>query len=412
MCQNHRLRWLALWFVFVMAGTNLPADDHSPQPVAPQCSRTADTRLELRGVVSDYVHAVSDRWLKIVPDSDPGILEMFRDRDRLPRRDLVSWAGEFAGKYLTGGVQVYRLTRDPELKAVLADFARELVSLQAEDGYLGPWPKADRLTGRAPNAGKAGGDTWDAWGHYHVMLGLILWHEETGDPQTLACAARIGDLLCDKFLGNKKPRLVDTGSTEMNLAPVHGLCLLYRHTHNPRHLELAQQIVGEFAAVNSDGRPLAGDYLNAALAGKEFYETSKPRWESLHPILGLVELYYLTGDEALSPGVRALVVEHREARAAQQRRFLVGRAGPRKSLSSRRHRNLLHNCLDGTFGRDAAADRKPGRRGRAGAIHPQFSSGNAFAERAVGDLQHSDGRRPQVELLTRSSSSRAKARPN
>ncbi len=62
--------------------------------------------------------------------------------------------------------------------------------------------------------------TWDTWGHYHVMLGLLLWHEATGDPGR---ARRFGDLFCNRFLGEKRPRLVDTGSTEMNLAPAHGL---------------------------------------------------------------------------------------------------------------------------------------------------------------------------------------------
>jgi DUF1680 family protein len=42
--------------------------------------------------------------------------------------------------------------------------------------------------------------------------------------------------------------------------------------------------------------PPAGDYMRAALAGKEFYECPKPRWESLHDLLALPELYYITGD--------------------------------------------------------------------------------------------------------------------
>ena len=39
------------------------------------------------------------------------------------------------------------------------------------------------------------------------------------------------------------------------------------------------------------------DYLQQALLGREFYETPKPRWESLHPIMALVELYWITGDD-------------------------------------------------------------------------------------------------------------------
>jgi len=248
----------------------------------------------LGGSVRDYLLSVSEQWLKLAPVSNPAILEMFRDRDRHPLREMVPWAGEFAGKYLTSTVEVWRLTGDHALQSMIADFVNRLIHLQAEDGYLGPWPKESRLTGRAPNIGAHGGETWDAWGHYHVMLGLLLWHEETGDAAALACARRIGDLFWRKF---QTARLVDIGSTEMNLAPIHSLCLLYQRTGEESYLKIALKICDEFAATGPDSKPLAGDYLNAALAGKEFFQMPKPRWESLHPIMGLAQLYWITGDE-------------------------------------------------------------------------------------------------------------------
>lgn len=258
------------------------------------CGRIPGTSFDLHGPVRGYLDGVTAHWLHTAPESNPAMLEMFRDRDRLPLRDMVPWAGEFAGKYLVSAVQVWRVTGDPALRARIADFVARLVALQADDGYLGPWPKDSRLTGHAPNAGPKGGDTWDAWGHYHVQLGLLLWHDETGDALALDAARRIGDLFCTRFEGN---RLVDTGSTEMNLAPIHGLCLLYRKTRDPRHLAMARRICDEFAARGADGKPLAGDYLESALAGKEFFQMPKPRWESLHPILGLAELHRITGEE-------------------------------------------------------------------------------------------------------------------
>lgn len=262
-----------------------------------QCCRISGTRYKFDGFLKDYLCGVSEQWLKVAPAANPAMLEMFRDRDRKPLRNLVPWAGEFAGKYLTSAVQVLRLTGDPALRKHLHAFVRELASLQDTDGYLGPWPRDHRLTGWAPNTGKEGGGTWDAWGHYHVMLGLLLWHEETGDRRALRCVMKIGDLFGEKFLGKKEKRLVDTGSTEMNLAPIHALCLLYKATGAQQYLDLARQIVEEFAAVAADGGFLAGNYLNDALAGKEFFQMPKPRWESLHPILGLVELYAIAGEE-------------------------------------------------------------------------------------------------------------------
>ena len=244
--------------------------------------RPVAVQYEIGGVVRDYIDAVTRNWLLKAPESNPGILEMFADRDKQPPRNLLPWSGEFAGKYLTGGIQIYRLTQDPALKTCLEQFVSKLVRLQADDGYLGPFPPDNRLEGR--------NGTWDAWGHYHLMLGLLLWHEETRDDAALSCAVRIGDLLCRKFLNSGK-RVVETGNAEMNHAVVHSLCLLHHFTNTARYLELARQIIEEF----SD--PRAGDYVWTALAGKEFFATPKPRWESLHPIQGIAELHLITGDK-------------------------------------------------------------------------------------------------------------------
>jgi hypothetical protein len=98
------------------------------------------------------------------------------------------------------------------------------------------------------------------------MLGLLLWHDLTNDEKALTCAKRIGDLLCDKFLPPEK-HLIDTGSAEMNHAPVHSLALLYRKTGEKKYLELAEKIVAEFAL------PGAGDYFRIGLSGKAFYQS-------------------------------------------------------------------------------------------------------------------------------------------
>ena len=255
------------------------------------------THYALDGPLAAYLRAVTEQWLLIAPAANPAMLAMFADRDRKPYRDQMPWAGEFAGKYLTSAVQILRLTGDPTLKRHLKAFVAQLIAHQDADGYLGPWPHRHRLTGYAPNVANKRGATWDAWGHYHAMLGLLLWYEESRDSQVLRCVEAMAALLGRKFGGKKRPRLVDTGSTEMNLAPVHVLCLLHRQTGQDRYLALALQWVDEFAALDADGQPLAGDYLNRALAGQPFFQTPKPRWESLHPIMALAELYWITGEE-------------------------------------------------------------------------------------------------------------------
>jgi len=69
------------------------------------------------------------------------------------------------------------MTDSPELRSHLETFVRELIATQDPDGYMGPFLRPKRLLGSG---------LWDVWGHYHCLLGLLLWHAETGDVDALA----------------------------------------------------------------------------------------------------------------------------------------------------------------------------------------------------------------------------------
>ncbi len=272
--------------------------------VTPVVDRVPGTKMDIQGVIGEYTRNVTSQWLTIAPHANPGMLEMFRDRDRLPYRDMVPWSGEFAGKYLTGAVQVLRVTGEEKLKTYIKEFVAQLLPLQDNDGYFGPWPKAARLTNRVDYPDGRVLWTWDTWGHYHLMLGLLLWHEETGDKKVFAAIIAMADAICDMYLshgnahGKKKPkaRLCDTGNTDKNLSPIHTFGLLFTKTGNRRYLQMMLQICDEFAAKDPQGNYLTGDYLLGSLAGKEFFESPRPRWESLHAIMGLTELYHATAN--------------------------------------------------------------------------------------------------------------------
>jgi DUF1680 family protein len=265
---------------------DLYAENTPNYQVSPTVHSNVKTRLELAGTVNDYTQAVINNWLLRVPHDNPAILEMFADREKMPYRDLLPWSGEFAGKYLTGLTQVLELTGDKRLHERGQAFVDQLIALQTEEGYLGPYSKEYQLTGR--NA--KGHGTWDLWNHYHEMMGLMLWYDRTGQQEALDTACKIGDLLCKKFLDTGIP-VSSTGSTEMNQAVAHSLALLYKRTGDKRYLDLAQQVVDDFSAEG------AGDYFRQGLNGTQFYQLPKPRWESLHPIMALAELYWITGND-------------------------------------------------------------------------------------------------------------------
>ena len=63
--------------------------------------RADSSTLNIAGPVGDYIENQKRQWLLIAPHANPAMLEMMRDRDNRPLREMVPWAGEFAGKYLT-----------------------------------------------------------------------------------------------------------------------------------------------------------------------------------------------------------------------------------------------------------------------------------------------------------------------
>src|SRR5437867_1121090 len=69
-----------------------------------------DARWRFGGVLGQRIDANVDNWLLRAPTANPGMIEMFRVRDRAPTPNLVPWAGEFVGKYLMSAIQALRMT--------------------------------------------------------------------------------------------------------------------------------------------------------------------------------------------------------------------------------------------------------------------------------------------------------------
>lgn len=239
-----------------------------------------DAQFQFGGVMRNRLSANLEHWLLEAPKANPGLLEMFTLRDRNPRPNLVPWAGEFVGKYLLSAIGALPSQPDPadaRLRELIEQTVKTLLERQAEDGYLGPFPRKERLLGQ-----------WDLWGHYHVMLALLAWQERTGDEASLAACQKAADLVCRVYLDGGR-RVLDAGSAEMNMAILHGLARLHLETGNARYLQMVRQIEQDWQK--------AGDYFRAGLAGVEFYRTPRPRWESLHDLQGLVDLGRITGDQ-------------------------------------------------------------------------------------------------------------------
>lgn len=237
----------------------------------------AGTHFEFGGVVGERIKADIDNWLIPAPKANPGMTEMFQVRDRKPVPELVPWAGEFVGKYLISAIQALRMSDSKELRATVEDVIKRTIAGQDEDGYLGPFRHEERLLGQ-----------WDLWGHYHIIQAMLMWHEDTGDEAAFECAKKMGDFICKVYLNTDK-RPINAGSTEMNLAIIHGLGKLYRATNDQKYLDMMRVVEKDWEK--------AGDYFRQGLADVPFYKIPSPRWESLHDLQGLGELYRITGNE-------------------------------------------------------------------------------------------------------------------
>ena len=272
--RTHGMTMAATFLLAAGAAPLAGAGQPAPDLAVPRIQMT------LEGPMGERLEGIVRNWLIPAPDANPAMLEMMRLRDRKPPyEDPVPWAGEFVGKYLTSCALMGRLSDDKGLRDVTERVMRELIWTQAADGYLGPFPDKHLL------------DRWDLWGHYHCMLAMVLWHQDTGDVAALQAACRAADLMCATFLDTGK-RVYDAGSHEMNMAVIHALGLLYRQTQNDAYLRLMREIELDWQ------KPPAGDYHRMASRGLEFYQTPKPRWESLHPMIGLAELFRITGDDS------------------------------------------------------------------------------------------------------------------
>lgn len=217
-----------------------------------------------------------------LPASNPQLLECFRTRNHADSAAnlglLVAWSGEYPGKWLTHCTELWRLTQDPDLHHTIQAVVDELAACQASDGYLAPWPDSQRWSR----------EHWDTWGHYHIMIGCLLWADATQDSTALMVASKIADVVCAHFTTAQK--LYDQGGLEQNMAILHSVARLFTRTRQPKLLAFCNIVLRELQM------PPAGDYMRNALKGNEFFQGSQRRWEALCGILGFAELAHATSN--------------------------------------------------------------------------------------------------------------------
>jgi DUF1680 family protein len=196
-----------------------------------------------------------------------------------------AWIGEHAGKYLHAAANTWLLTGDARLRTQMDRIARRLIAAQLPDGYLGTYTEDQRWT------------SWDVWSHKYDLIGLLAYYQATGYEPALAAARKVGDLLGRTFGDGPGQRDIVKSSTHVGMAAMSVLepmVMLYRYTGEPRYLDFCHYIVRAYDQPN-------GPKIVSSLAatGSVFKTANAKAYEMLSNLVGLVDLYRITGDERL-----------------------------------------------------------------------------------------------------------------
>jgi DUF1680 family protein len=202
------------------------------------------------------------------------------------------WIGEHAGKFLDAATNTWLYTGDYRLKPMLDRMAQSLIATQLPDGYLGTYLDSQRWT------------SWDVWVHKYDLIGLLRYYAATGDGPSLEAARKIGDLLELTFGDGPGQRDILKSGTHVGMAAtsvLEPILMLYRYNGDERYLDFARYIVRSY---DRPGGPKIVASLTAT--GNVFQTADAKAYEMMSNLVGLVDLYRLTGDETfLKPALAA-----------------------------------------------------------------------------------------------------------
>ncbi len=261
------------------AGPRDPRPYRVPAALPDVVTLPSPSKVRLTGYLGARVTANEKNRLLEVDEN--AILAGFRKRP-----GEQAWIGEHAGKFLHAATLAWAYSGDPALKKKLDRVARELVKTQEPNGYLGTYTPEKRF-GLYENA------DWDVWVHKYDLLGLLTYHQYTGDPSALSACRGIGDLLVRTF-GPGKKSIVAAGTHQGMAATsvLEPMVLLYRTTGDKRYLDFARRIVAAY------DEPNGPQVVNTLLTVGRVDKTANGKaYEMLSNLVGLCELARATGDK-------------------------------------------------------------------------------------------------------------------
>ena len=236
--------------------------------------------VRLDGFFENDIRNSIDHWNKgVVPYA--AMVDFFRNG----RSQFA--LGEMWGKAVRSGCMFYRYTADPELKEILSQTVKELLSTVRPNGSISCVPPEKQPDG-------PGGDLWE---RKYVLLGLDRYYDLVeADPAVLRAMTDQADCIIEQVGEPPKVPITSLGWSPNHIESstlLEPFMRLYNRTGEKRYLDFARYIV-------STGGSEGYDIFRQAYDNVPPHEMGGPypkAYEMMSMFEGAVEYYRVTGDE-------------------------------------------------------------------------------------------------------------------
>jgi DUF1680 family protein len=257
----------------------VPLSDHYIDP----------SSVKVGGELGSAIKISEHGRLRELPSwNDSALIKMFTEEARNNNKKQ-DWYGEHAGKWMYATALAVERTHDGDLKRLLLSTADYLVGTQEENGYLGSYSPALRLTNKN---NKIKNKSWDVWGMSYMTLGLLKVNEYFPDQKYLGAAKKIGELFLKTFGDGSEP-VTDYGtrdgiSATIILDPV---VELYKITGDDRYLNFANLVLKEME--EKEGVR----FISVGLRNGDMESIGDGKaYQIIWNLTSLVKLYEITGN--------------------------------------------------------------------------------------------------------------------
>ena len=236
--------------------------------------------VRLDGFFENDIRNSIDHWNKgVVPYA--AMVDFFRNG----RSQFA--LGEMWGKAVRSGCMFYRYTADPELKEILSQTVKDLLSTVRPNGSISCVPPEKQPDG-------PGGDLWE---RKYVLLGLDHYYDLVeADPAVLRAMTDQADCIIEQVGEPPKVPITSLGWSPNHIESstlLEPFMRLYNRTGEKRYLDFARYIV-------STGGSEGYDIFRQAYDNVPPHEMGGPypkAYEMMSMFEGAVEYYRVTGDE-------------------------------------------------------------------------------------------------------------------